>query len=640
MSNGVKHIFEPVRSESTGPPEQTLCAKYAAMSTALRNDFKIQPAFVNVLNETLATFTEGEWELVVSMNSAKCYFAREGKSITNFGVVLLRNIQIHYTDHVQHDVELLIWGQLLSPKVIRIEAKTLRSSGWIDDLGPMYFCEPRETKNLKRLIQAMAQYAPVSDEYMYSGWDTEGGNTYIMGGQPLCGDDWSTVEAKDTCLHALKMLNVAPHSLTIPLLAVALLSLVHSRMVDGGTFFKGVCCIVAPTQSFKTTLASLFFDFANGREADVNFEATMAAIVRTIGNSRDSTVIVDDLKPGATKMENNELVRKLSTIIRMCSDDSGGIQRAGMKNATISNVAHSMVVVTAEQIQLQVQSTLARLLILEMNRKDVDIGKLTELQEQHQLYRNFVQDFVRYIAKQGVNQFCELLAQRFLQERNALRRELAEDVPVDNRTSDMCTWLWVAFLEFLNYAQYVGSITPEQLEVYEKESRIVFLSIIELQAERVADLAPIKQFFRGLQLLLDTKECKLGQLQPRNNGYMVDDSKDTVGFAKKGCVYLKNGVALQAVVSYYHRFGREFMANESVLRKALADSGCIIPQNQRSYIHRLSVNRKSYQCIKFEQSVFYQLLRGGEQNGTECDGEFQGDWALQQNADAILGPGG
>ena len=400
---------------------------------------------------------------MVSANSAKSYFAYEGRPITNFGVVLLSSIQVHYIDHVQHDLELLIWGKLLPLKSIRIEAKNLRSSGWIDALEPKYFCETWGAKRLKALIQAMAQYAPVRDEYMYSGWDTEGGNTYIMGGQPLCGNDWSAAGAKDTCLHALKMLDVAPHSLTIPLLAVALLSLVHSRMVDGGTFFKGVCCIDAPTQSFKTTLASLFFDFANGREADVNFEATMAAIVRTIGNSRNSTVIVDDLKPGATKMENNDLVRKLSTVIRMCSDDSGGIQRAGTKNDTFSNVAYGLVVVTAEQIQLQVQSILARLLILEMNRKDVDIGKLTDLQEQHQLYRNFVQDFVRYIAKQGVNQFCELLAQRFLQERNALRRELAEDVPADNRTSDMCTWLWVAFREFLNYAQYVGSITPEQL---------------------------------------------------------------------------------------------------------------------------------------------------------------------------------
>ena len=260
MSDGAKLLFEPIRNNDTGPPEHDLRTEYAAMSVALQNDFKIQPAFVNVLNETLATFAEGEWELVVSMNSAKCYFAREGKPITNFGIVLLRNIQIHYTDHVQHDVEMLIWGQLLSPKVIRMEAKNLSSSRWIDDLGPMYFCEPRGTKHLKRLIQAMAQYAPVSDEYMYSGWDPDGGNTYIMDGQQLCGDDWSAAEAKDTCLHALKMLDVAPHSLTVPLLSTALLSLVHSRMMVNGTFFKGVCGIVAPTQYFKTPLASLFFD--------------------------------------------------------------------------------------------------------------------------------------------------------------------------------------------------------------------------------------------------------------------------------------------------------------------------------------------------------------------------------------------
>ena len=640
MSDGAKLLYKPIRSNDTGPPEQELRTKYAAMSTASRNDFKIQPAFVKVLNEILTPFSDSKGELIVSANSAECYFAYEGRPITNFGVVLLSTIQVHYTDHIQHDLELLIWGQLLPPKIIRIEAKNLRSSKWIDDLGPKYFCETWGIKSLKTLIQAMAQYAPVRDEYMYSGWEAEGGNTYIMGGQPLCGDTWSAGEAKNTCAYALKMLDIAPHFLTIPLLAVALLSLVHSRMVDGGTFFKGVCCIVAPTQSFKTTLASLFFDFTNGREADVNFEATMAAIVRTIGNSRDSTVIVDDFKPGATRAENNELVRKLSTVARMCSDDSGGIQRAGMKNATVSNAAHSLVVVTAEHIQLRVQSTLARLLILEMSRKDVDVKKLTDFQKHHQLYRDFIQNFVQYIAKQGVNQFCEHLAQRFLQERNTLRKELAEDVPVDNRTSDMCTWLWVAFLEFLNYAQCAGVITPEQFADYTEESRNVFLSVMEQQAERVADLAPIKQFFRGLQVLLDTKEFRIGGLQARNNGYTAADSPDMIGFSKNGAVYLKNGAALQAVAAYYRRLGREFITSESVLRKALADSNSIIPQNQKSYIHRLSVNHKSYQCIKFERSVFYQLLRGGKQNGAECDGEFQGDWALQQNADAILGPGG
>lgn len=569
------------------------------------------------------------------------YFARDGNPFTNFGVVLLGTIQVHSLDHIQYDLELLIWGLHLPPKIIRLEAKKLRSSTWIDDLGPKYICEKCGTENLKVLIQAMAQYAPVKDEYAYSGWVTDGNDTYILSGHQLCGDTWDAVKAKIPCLHTLEMLDVVPHTLTIPLLAAALLSLVQSRMMALSDYFKGVCCIVAPTQSFKTTLAALFFDIMNGREANVNFEATMAAIVRTVGNNRDSTVIVDDFKPGATKAEANEMVRKLSTIIRMASDNSGGIQKAGTRNETVSNAAHGLVVVTAEQVHLHVQSTLARLLILEMNRKSVDVGKLTYFQDHHDIYRNFIEDYIEYIATEGVGRYCDRLAQRFLQERNTLRNELLiKNVPVDNRTSDMCTWLWISFSEFLAYAQEVEAITQEALENLSKEAQIVFLSLMEQQAERVAELNPVKQFFRGLQVLLDTKEATLGELQARNSGYAVADSKAAIGFSKKGCVYLKNGVALQAVVSYYRQNGKEFTVSESALRKALADSGYLIPYDKKSYIHRLYTNHETYQCIKFSGSKFTELLKGGEQHGTKGDCEFSGDRALQQNADTVLGPRG
>ena len=638
MCDGVKKYFDPVPNPNRAPPKPDLRSGYDEMVSAIRNVPDRIKDYYYVIDKILRPYAETKGNLAVS--STKIYFELNGRAFTNFCVILLSVIHVHFLDRIQYDLELLIYGQNLPPKVIRLDLSKLGSSRWLNDLGPKYICETWGIGKLKVLIQAMAQYAPVKDEYVYSGWALDKENIYIMAGQQLCSVDWNMEESKISCTHATKMLDVAPHSLTIPLLAIALLSLVHSKMEDGGIFFKGVCCIEAPTQSFKTTLASLFFDLTSGREADVNFEATTAAIVRTIGNCRDSTVIVDDFKPGATKTENNELLRKLSTVIRMCSDDSGGIQKAGTQNSTFSNTAHGLVVVTAEHIQLQVQSTLARLLILQMNRKDVDMGKLTHVQEHHQLYRKFIQDFVRYIAAQGADRFCKRLAQGFLQERNTLRKELAEDMPVDNRTSDMCTWLWVTFGEFLNYVQHVGSITQEQFEDYTKESRNVFLSIMEQQAERVADLAPIRQFFRGLQVLIDSKESRLGELQARNNRYAVADSREAIGFTKRGYVYLKNGVALQAVSSYYRRFGREFMVSESVLRKALADNGYIITsKNQKSYIHRLSVNHESYQCIKFEVPKFYQLLRGGNQNGAERDGEIQSDWAFQQDANSILGPG-
>ncbi len=643
MSDGVRGIFEPIRYKGKDPPKEDPDARYKDMSDDLRNNIhSISPIisrFSDFLRKVLISFVEDKGELVIVVNGHGAHFEREGKPFTNFGVVLLGTIQVHDIGHIRHDLELLIWGQRLPPKIIRIEAKNLRSSAWIDDLGPKYICEKWGTENLKVLVQAMAQYAPVKDEYSYSGWVTDDRNVYIMSGHQLCGDTWDAGGAKTPCLHTLEMLDVAPHTLTIPLLAIAMLSLVQSRMMAVGDYFKGACCIVAPTQSFKTTLAALFFDIMNGREANVNFEATMAAIVRTVGNNRDSTVIVDDFKPGATKAEANEMVRKLSTIIRMASDNSGGIQKAGTRNETVSNVAHGLVVVTAEQVHLRVQSTLARLLILEMYRKSVDVGKLTYFQEHHDIYRTFIRDYIQHIATLGVGQYCNRPAQRFLRERNTLLNELLiKNVPVDNRTSDVCTWLWISFSEFLAYAQEVEAITPEQFESYDKEARTVFLSLMEQQAERVAELNPVKQFFRALQVLLDTKEAKIGKLQARNNGYSTVDSKSAIGFTKKGYVYLKNGIALQAVVSYYRQSGIEFTVSESALRKALADSGYLIPYDKKSYIHRLYTNHETYQCIKFSEAEFSELLKGGEHHGTKGDCEFSGDRALQQNADTILGP--
>lgn len=639
MSDGVKTTFKQIHS-NTGSPKPDLRSQYEEISTALHVN-PLNPQSILLLSEILchmlAPYAETNGELFLNVNGSNSYFALEGRPFTNFAVVLLAVIRNHLTDHIQHELELLIWGQHLPPKIIRVEAKKLRSSAWLDELGPQYICE-RGIGNIRILLQAMSQYAPVIDKYLYNGWAIDGKSTYIMNGQQLNGNHWNPTAAQTSCLHALVMLDVAPHSLTIPLLAIALLSLVQSRTMALGEYFKGVCCITAPTQSFKTTLAALFFNFENGREASTNFEATMAAIVRTVGNIRDSTIIVDDFKPGATKAENNELVRKLSTLIRMCSDDSGGIQKAGMQNTTFSNVAHGLVIVTAEQVQLQVQSTLARLLIFEMSRKSVDVEKLTYFQDKHQKYRNFIQDFVRYIAFQGVDQFCEQLSQHFLQERNTLRKELTEDTPVDNRTSDMVSWLWITFREFLKYALQIKAITSEEFESYSSEAHNIFLSVMMQQAERVADLAPIKQFFRGLQILLETKEARIGELQARNSGYAVADSKEAIGFSKKGYVYLKNGVALQAVVSYYRRLGKELTISESILRKALANSGHIIPKDQKSYIHRLSINHESYQCIKFEKSTFDTLCKGGKQDETGLDEEIQGDRALQQNADVVLGP--
>lgn len=625
------------KSGGNDKPEPDLRSVYEIMTSCLRQDSGAVKRFLRLIYKILEPLAETKGELLV-LDDGGILFAQQGVPFTDFGVIPLAVVQVHFIERVQHFLELLVLSKDAPPKIIKLESTKLGSSQWIEKLGVGYIYEKWGIERLKTLIKFMAKYAPVEDEYQYSGWMPDGANCYISNDLKLSGESWNAITAKTPCEHTLKMLDVAPHSLTVPLLAIALLSLVHSKMVENGVYFKGAVCITAPTQSFKTTIASLFFDLENGREADINFEATTAALVRTVGNSRDKTVIVDDFKPGATKAESNEMTLKLSKIIRMCSDDSGGIKKADTQSTTISNVARCLTVVTAEQIQLKVQSTLARLLILEMDRKSVDKSKLTYFQANHNKYRAFIEDFIMYIGSQGVGTYCENLAEMFLRERDTLRKELlAQDVQVDNRANDMCVWLYVSINEFLKYALHVKAIEPSQRADLKKESMGIFQTIMEQQAERVSELDDTKRFFRGLQVLLETKEVHIGTLQARNTLYSTADSKSAIGFSKLGYIYLKNNVAFQQVVSYYRRYGKEFVVNESSLRKTFANNGYIVPKSKNVYIHRLYVNHETYQCVQFEEAKFYKLLCGGRENGTENDREIPGNWGQRQNANNLLG---
>lgn len=627
-------IIEP--RYRNGKPELDMCSKYEEAVTDIRDNPRHIIRYQEIFRKILELLAESHGELSISYE--KVCFVRAGTPLTDFGAIPLRIIKRHYVDRTDDYVELLIIGQGVPPLIVQVSAKDLSSAQWIEKLGVNFIYERQEIWILKILVQTMAKLAPVEEEFLYSGWAPDGQNSYAKNGKRLYGDDWSIDRVKASCKHTLNMLDVAPKSLTMALLAICILSLVQSRMVRKGSYFKGVCCIVAQTQSFKTTLASLFFDLSDGRKADINFEASTAAIVRTIGTSRDSTVVLDDYKPGATKTECRDMLQKISTVIRLCSDDSGGIKRAGVQNETITNIARCLVVVTAEHIHFDVQSTLARLLILELSGKSVDKEKLTYFQKNHALYRECIENFIKYVTQQGVDTFCEKLEQRFLQERYTLQTELFErDVPVDNRTSDMCTWLNIAFSEFMQYVLSAEAITQKEFGEYMENSKETFLSIMEQQTERVAELDDVRRFFSGLQVLIDNRETHIRILKNRNLYYSSEDSKSAIGFRKNGFVYLKNDVAFQKVVSYFRRNGKEFAISESELRKKLADRDFIDCKNKKSYIHRLSVNHESYQCIRFSESKFENLLRGGKLHGAEDEGEISGDWGMYQNADNYLG---
>ena len=627
-------IFKNIRKQ---PDKHNLRMRYKEMIRNLLCNIRSIVLFIDLFRLIFETVAETKGELMIQNKGEKVCFARNGTALTDFGIIVLEVVHKRLVEESQDWVRLFVLGQGNPPKIIQIRSAELGSGRWLENLGAGYIYERQEVWTIRTLIQIMAKYATEKDEFLYSGWISDKNDSYVFCGQKICAADWNADRAKVSCEYMFDMLGVASHSITIPLLAIVLLSLVHSWIVKKGTFFKGICCLEAPTQSYKTTLAALFFDFENGTEVDLNFESTQVAISRTIGCSRDTTVVVDDYKPGATKAERNEMEVKISKVIRMCSDDSGGIKKAGIQNSVVADRAQCMVVVTAEQIQFKVQSTLARLLILAMDRKSVDRDKLTCFQKNHDKYREFIKCFIQYIGKLGVKEYCDDLMEKFIQNRDGLRKLFDKDADADNRTNDMCVWLYVSYNNFLKYARHINILNEEQAKEFCEEARGIFLSIMEQQAERVAELNDVKRFFKGLQVLVESKEVYLGTLQARNNCYSTKDSKTAIGFLKKGFVYLKNNVAFQKVVSYFQYCGQEFVTSESALRRALASSGYINPKDEKTYIHRLGINHETYQCVQFNEQKFYELLKGGKGNGRDNEKERPSDWGMRQNADNILG---
>jgi len=444
------------------------------------------------------------------------------------------------------------------------------------------------------------------------------------------------------CKNIFTMLNVAERQITIPLLSVALLSLVQSKMMEIGEFFKGVFCLAGQSQSGKTQLFKLFLDFERGRQTDTNFESTQASIIRIISNKRDAVATIDDYKPTSTGSVRKAQMSLLERIIRMCGDDSHGYQKAGAGKSTVAEISYCIVAITAEEIRLPVQSTLARLLIVEITRQSMNWDTLTVCQNNHNSYKTFLINYIMYISSQGVSNYCNNLAKRFSTERNTLRnRLLAKDknIKVDNRTNDQCTWLFISFDTFLNYALTVNAINQEQFEMYKQESLQIFLNLMKEQAERINDLDDVERFFSALRTLLDTKEARLYKVR---DGYSYPDSeasKAAIGFSKEGFIYLKNDVAFRAVTSYCKRYGKDFVMNEATLRKRLYDNGHIdlYSTTPKSLSHRRYVNHKNYQCIRFEERVFEKLLKGGKNDDTGSKEEIRANRLISQTAEEILG---
>ena len=593
-------------------------------TTSLKDQYKIMAETmrgnpdVSKIDQYLLEEIFGVYGSRIEFRDGRFCFTHNDEIVADFAVLVLgvEKVSNLYAP-VMHFVEMLIISPDTAPKIIKVDSLKLGSNRWIEQQGVHYTFVKKAVEARCNAIKIMCKYAPETTVYHFSGWVADKNDTYILNGRELCSKVTKPILEKEHCTFALEMLEIADWSLTVPLLSAMLLSLVHSKMMEMGEFFRSTLILAGQSQSFKTTTAALFFDISGGSKSDINFDCTEAAILRNMANKRDCVTLIDDLKPPSTRQMKNRLVTMLEKIIRFNSDNSNGYQKAGAKNTTTTVKPGGITVVTAEDVPVDVYSSMARILVLEMNRNTIDKAKLTNIQGNHKKYRSFIENYILYVSELGVDLYCDNLYDRFLKERSKFRTLLNEKgITLENRTNDACVFLSIAVDEFLAYARLCGALDDKQIIDYKKRGSEVYLNMVEEQSVRINEQSEINLFFYGLAQLLNTKEARLRKVTVTGDN-VAEETKTAIGFIKDGYVYLKNGVAFKQVVDHYKKYGKDFAISEAALRKQIYDNGYLVSKSSKLLVTSLTVNKEKYQCIKFKESIFNNLTRGDKDERDE-----------------------
>jgi hypothetical protein len=245
--------------------------------------------------------------------------------------------------------------------------------------------------------------------------------------------------------------------------------------------------LVGHTGSLKTETAALMqghFGVAfNAQALPGSWLSTANYMERQAFSAKDCVIVMDDFRPG------EGMQAKAENFFRGVGNSNG----RGRLNSdsSVKQTYHSRgVVVSTGEDAPQGESLRARMALIEMNRRYIDMAKLTQAQS----YRdggNLVEamsGYIQWLAPQ-LDELRPILRKRHLEvldEYNGNIKSL--------RTPYVCAYLYIAFELFCNYATQVGAIdTGERLD-YLSRAKAAIMQALPEQSAAIAEEDEVHRF--------------------------------------------------------------------------------------------------------------------------------------------------
>lgn len=397
--------------------------------------------------------------------------------------------------------------------------------GWVMSLGrgkANVFAGEGTKDSMRDAIQRLSGDFPERRVYVHTGWrEFDGRWVYLHAGGavgsdgPVAGIETEMQgalskyhlpappdgeELKAAVCASLRMLDgLAPDEIIYPVYASAWRAVLGP--CDHSTFLMG------RTGVFKSELAALaqrhFGSGMDARHLPSSWSSTGNALEGIAFCAKDSLLVVDDFAPGGSQNEIARCHREADRVFRAQGNNSGRQRMRADATLKEERPPRGLIMATGEDAP-RGHSARARLLLVEVSKGDVVLGRLSECQDdaEARLYAQAMAGYLRWLAG------------TYGDVHGNLARQIAQmrETPVNGqhaRTPGIAASLLVGLRVFLNFAVSVEAIDKEQARELFERGRKALLNCAEGQAEHHQDADPAPRFLRLVGALLTSGRAHL-----------------------------------------------------------------------------------------------------------------------------------
>jgi DNA primase len=463
-------------------------------------------------------------------------------------------------------------------------------------------------------LRAAIQYSSSDIErrtiYTHTGWrDLDGRRTFLSASGALGAAGVEVELDRDLQLYALPdpaenvpaalrasldFLKVAPLRVTAPLWASIWLAPIRDEVLSAFTLW-----LYGVTGTMKSTLAALLLNHYGPGFDDKHLPGSFTDTANRLEHKafviKDAPFVIDDYAPQKDLRTHSEYVRSAQRLIRGTGNQTGRGRLQADASARSTYYPRSLLIITGEDLP-ESESILARMFVVDVEKRDVNRQRLTALQYQRELLSHAMSAYLQYLSQD----WAELT--RTARQNWHKYREWALRDSVHLRLPEAIACLGTGFNMGLRFALHMGVISREEGREMMQAAMDALLESAQRMRERIAAEKPEEMFITTLRELLAQGKILLRSRDGLENLGGPEERAEMLGWFDADRIFLLPDACYTRVARHYRDRGSVFPVRESTLRKNLKEAGLIQEKNRR-YTETLWLQGQVRRVIALPRSI-------------------------------------